>query len=116
MTRRILTNLQKTLEYVKSKETDLYRITEEYQLGVTAFVDRVEKLHEVENSERIKVLNKERQSFIELCDDGAKTCEAFMARLEQCSLSKRGQRGLERWLEQGQEMKEELQAAGLGEG
>ena len=100
LTRRILTHSQKTIKYVKSKEKDLDGVAQEYRSGVTKFIDSVERLHQAENGKMVEALKKQHESFIKTCEDGVKTCEGFMVRLEQCSPSTRGPGDLEKWLEQ----------------
>lgn len=101
--------MQKTIGYVKTKEKGLEGIAQEYQLGATTFIDKVEKLHQGENVGALKTLKKQRQSFVESCEVGKETCEGLMEKLEQCSLSARGSEGLEEWLAQGREMQKQLQ-------
>lgn len=103
-----MTPSQRTLEYVKEKEKDLDGIVEEYQTGVTSFIDRVEKLHQVENSVMVNKVKKQRQSFVDSCEDGSRVCDGFIAKLEQCSISGRDSRGLEEWLEHGRGLQREL--------
>lgn len=90
------------------KEQDLDGIVEEYQAGATAFIDRVGKLHQAENSAMADRVKKQRQSFVESCEDGSRVCDGFRAKLEQCSISGGNSSGLDEWLEHSRGMLREL--------
>lgn len=106
-----LTSSQRTVEYIKAKEKDLDGIVHEYRSNATAFLDKVEKLHQRESNTMVGLVKKQRQTFVESCRDGSKVCREFMGRLERCSVSTGGSGGLEDWLGQGRDMQRELGAA-----
>lgn len=56
-------------------------------------------------ADRVK---RQRQSFVDTCEDGSRVCDEFRAKLEQCSISGGSSSGLEEWLEHSRGMQMEL--------
>ncbi|SPN96618.1 uncharacterized protein DNG_00139 [Cephalotrichum gorgonifer] len=109
MLSRILHAITKrSLAYVKEKEKDLDGIAQEYQSNATAFLDRVEKLHQNESNSMVNVVNKQRQAFVDSCDDGSRACREFMEKLERCSALDGRSSRLEGWLDQCQQMQRDV--------
>lgn len=108
VTWRNLTPSQRTLGYVRAKEKYLDEIVEEYETSATAFIDRVEKLHQIENSALADAVKKQRQSFVDSCKNNSQVCDRFMENLEQYSISGCNSKEPEEWLEHSRDIQREM--------